>query len=142
MAANGINRNFWFLKLFLFSFFINSFLNTYTITPQQKAQAKIFLGTSTISVGIFNLLLGTIFFAFAHHNEKDIPVTYEEKMFFVLRNFLPKEELNRLQKHTKNTAETQKIIGTIFLGLGLACITAGCNIFSLQDIIISLIQEK
>lgn len=131
----------WLLVFFLSYFFITPTNNLCTSTDTEQAQAYAFLGTSAICLGIFNFFLSATFFAFSNHNETDIPVTHEENMFFVLRNFLPKEELDRLLAHKKNVAENQKEIGHVFLGLGLICVVAGCSILTLQDTLTSLESE-
>jgi hypothetical protein len=135
------NIKFWALHFFLFSFFMCSFNNLYSNADQQHTYAKI-LGASSIGISILSLFLGSAFYTLANHNEKDIPVTHEEEIFFVLRNFLPKEELDRYLVHKKNVAEKQKRIGVAFFGISLTCFAIVFGLGCLQNFIANSGQEK
>lgn len=133
----------WIVKLCLISFFVS------TIYPspssyEDKEKRRVKIATILVSsvLGFCIMSWGYIFSVLGKNHEQDIPVTPEDRHFFVIRNFLPKEELERILKLDQKIAAHEIKVGKWLLSLGALTIIGGIIGANFGDIVGLITNSK
>lgn len=140
-AAMMIKKNskkLWILSLCLLSFFMNTTRPYSLLHDKLNSEYKCRVISISGFIGFYSLALGIIYSVLGHNRKLDMPTTPSERHFFVLRNFLPKEDLERIKAHDQIVADREITVGKALVTFGALCIAGGITLAYLNEIFTAL----
>lgn len=141
MTTSIFNKKIWILNLCLLSFFINT---SYSYTPEfdkyDNFQKDMIIAFSSF-LGLCFYFSGMEIMMSGKNRQDDLPTTANERSFFVLRNFLPKEDLERIKAQDQIIAIKEIKVGKILLSLGTLCFAGGVITAYLDEIIAAITKK-
>lgn len=95
---------------------------------------KIMSASTPCIIGACFLLLGNKYSELGINRQNDIPTTPSQRDFYVIRNYLPKEDLDRIKEYDQKLALEELRWSKIFYALGALCIVGGIGEIFYEDI--------
>jgi hypothetical protein len=118
-------RKFWILNICFLSLFTNTIHSFMPGSNKLDYFDRILIAIAPCYLGAVFLLLGSIISIEGENRQNDMPTTDAQRHFYVMRNYLPKEDLDKIKEHDQKIALKQIKWGKNLYNFGLLCIAGG-----------------